>query len=169
MENRVLSNNPRTMQQNRHLYWLFGQLNIHSADAIADIVWSFTEGRTNRTSELQFLECSELIKYLTNTLRTTAHRATKAEKIDAQCEGSEERERLDKKRKGVIKAIFRWFELQGKVVSMEYVKATACRAAGADSFNTISPEALTRIYHEFCDKQRAIGVQRDLYAPIGNN
>jgi hypothetical protein len=169
MENRVLSNNPRTAQQNRHLHWLFGQLNIHSADAIADIVWSFTEGRTNRTSELQFPECTELIKYLNNILKTTVPRTSRAEKIDTMCEDSEERKRLDRMRKGVIRSIFRWFELQGKVVSMEYVKATACRAAGADSFNTISPKALTRIYHEFCDKQRAIGVQRDLYAPIGSN
>jgi hypothetical protein len=169
MENRVLSNNPRTVQQNRHLYWLLGQLGINNHDAIMDIVWQFTEGRTNKTSELQFLECTELIKLLNNILKTTVPRTSRAEKIDAMNEDNEERKRLDRMRKGVMKSIFRWFELQGKIVTMQYVKQVACKAAGTDRFNAISPEALARVYYEFCAKQRTVGVQRELYAPVGNN
>ena len=71
--------------------------------------------------------------------------------------------KLDRKRKGVIKAIFRWFELRGQQPTMEYVKGVACRAAGKTSFNEISPAELSRIYAEFCKKQRTVGamVQED--------
>ena len=64
--------------------------------------------------------------------------------------------KLDRQRKGVIRAIYRWLELRGVTnASMDYVKAIACRAAKADSFNRISPDALTRVYAEFCHKQES--------------
>jgi len=174
--------NPRTVQQNRHIYWLFGQLGI-SKDAIAEIVWDHTNHRTHHTSELQFMEAMSLIKSL-ESLRKKP-RKTVAERIEdlpptpskgggdvahpegwgdvAHPEGvgdeyvpSPEWVELDRKRKGLIKAIYSWFELQGKVPTMNYVKGVACRAAGVNSFNNISPSALTRLYAEFCRKQKAV-------------
>ena len=158
--------NPRTTQQNRHLYWLFGKLNITNPDAIADIVWSFTEGRTNKTSEISFIECLNLIKYLNNILKTGSTYPTKAQRIDSKHELDEERMALDKKRKGVLKSIFRWGELQGLQFTMDYVKGIACKAAGRDKFNDISPAELTRIYYEFCSKQNVVQTKRNHYQPF---
>jgi hypothetical protein len=147
------THNPRTAQQNRHLHWLFGQLGVKDKDAIAEIIWDHTNHRTHNTSELQYIEAMELIKSLENVRKNK--RYTTAEKVDNY--GSEaERAQLDRKRKGLIKAIFRWFELRGKVVTMEYVKGVACRAAGVHNFNEISDVALTRLYAEFCRKQQTI-------------
>jgi hypothetical protein len=54
--------NPRTEQQNRYIYWLLGQLGVTSKDAIAEIVSDWTQGRTTRTSDLQFIEAQTIIK-----------------------------------------------------------------------------------------------------------
>ena len=71
--------------------------------------------------------------------------------------------KLDRQRKGVIRAIYRWLELRGVTnASMDYVKAIACRAAKADSFNRISPDALTRVYAEFCHKQESLSAMRNV-------
>lgn len=142
-----LTINPRTTQQNRKLYWLFGKFGVKDKDAIAEIVWEFT-GRTCHTSELTFIEARGLIGSLEDLMK-------KKHKLKPATD------ELDRKRKGVIKAIFRWFELRGKVPTMDYVKAVACRAAGADSFNQISSASLTRIYAEFCNKQRTVGAMRE--------
>ncbi|MCL2291200.1 MAG: hypothetical protein FWC34_10970 [Bacteroidetes bacterium] len=148
-----LTPNPLTTQQNRYIYWLFGQLGVKDKNAITEIVRDFTNKRTGNTGELQFMEAQRLIKYL-NGIRINK-KFTKSELTDKW--GSDaERAQLDKKRKGLLKAIFRWFELQGKVVDMDYVKGVACRAAGVRNFNEISTEALTRLYAEFCRKQQAI-------------
>ena len=148
------TNNPRTAQQNRHLHWLLGQLGIKDRDAIAEIVLDFTNGRTSSTAELGFIECMELIKSLKSLC--VSKRQTTSERIDTMVDDAPERAELDRKRKGLIKAIFRWFELQGKVVTMDYVKSVACRAAGVDYFNEISNTSLTRLYAEFCRKQKAV-------------
>jgi hypothetical protein len=148
--------NPRTNEQNRKLYWLFSQLDIRDKDVIADIVGNFTNGRTVRTSRLDFLECADLIKWLDNTLKNKGKRETTSGRIENTSPESGEYKKLDRLRKGVIKAIFRWYELRGQEVTMDYVKATACRAAGSDGFNGISPARLTDIYHEFCRKQRTV-------------
>lgn len=131
----------RTIQQNRKLYWLFNRLNLNE-DTIDDIVMEVTRGRSSSTRDLEFIEAMDLIKYLEGMLRVGE------QKQPASLS-------LDKKRKGLIKAIFRWYELQGKEVDMEYVKATACRAAGVKFFNSISEGSLTRLYSEFCRKQVA--------------
>jgi hypothetical protein len=146
--------NLRTAQQNRHLHWLFGQLGVKDKDTIAEIVWDHTNHRTHHTSDLQFIEAMELIRNLENLRKNK--RFSTSEKIDSLMENAPERVQLDRKRKGLIKAIFRWFELQGKMITMEYVKGVACRAAGVNKFNEISDAALTRLYAEFCRKQQAI-------------
>ena len=153
--------NTRTATQNRKLYWLFGQLGI-DAETKADIIYNTTNGRTTHTSELRFLEAKELINNLTKS--TKGNKMSKSEQIERSTNEALRNE-LDKKRKGVIRAISRWFELQNKEVSMDYVKAVACRAAGAESFNKISPEALVRLYHEFCRKQHTQEVMAETVVP----
>ena len=160
-------NNPRTAQQNRTMYWLFGQLGVNDKDAIADIVNDFTSGRTTHTSELEFIEAMELINYLRG-IRINK-RQTISERIDEMVDDALDRVELDRKRKGVLKAIFRWGELQGLEYTMDYVKAIACRAAGVNRFNEISPVALSRIYHEFCKKQKTVAVKKESYEPFCMN
>jgi len=147
----------RTIQQNRKLYWLFNRLKLNE-DVIRELVNETTHGRTVHTSELSFLEAMELIKYLQNLSRSGEQKKT-------------ETLTLDKKRKGLIKAIFSWYDRQGKVVDINYVKATACRAAGMDvkDFNKISETTLTRLYYEFCRKQVAQNEIRMEYHQFFNN
>ena len=155
--------NLRTADQNRKLWWLAGQLGLDK-EAMADVVLEFTSGRTPHTSELTFLECRELTEFLQGTLiGHDRQRETKSERIDGFQKDSPQRLDLDRKRKGVIRAIYRWLELRGVTnASMDYVKAIACRAAKADSFNRISPEALSRVYAEFCRKQEAQSEMRNV-------
>lgn len=148
--------NLRTTEQNRRLWWLAGQLGL-DREAMADVVLEFTEGRTCHTSELTFLECRELTEFLQGTLIGHGRRDSRAERTDRKPDGDPDRVKLDRQRKGVIRAIYRWLELRGVTnASMDYVKAIACRAAKADTFNRISPDALTRVYAEFCHKQEAV-------------
>ncbi len=148
--------NLRTTEQNRRLWWLAGQLGLDK-EAMADVVLEFTEGRTCHTSELSYLECRELTEFLQGTLVGHGRRDSRAERIDRKPDGDPDRVTLDRRRKGVIRAIYRWLELRGVTnASMDYVKAIACRAAKADSFNRISPDALARVYAEFCHKQEAV-------------
>lgn len=148
--------NPRTKEQNRKLYFLFGQLNIKDSDTIAEIVHNATGGRSRHTSQLQFIECMELIKKLEYQCQWKNMRKTVSERIEENGDDSEEYAKLDRKRKGVIKAIFRYMELRCRKVSIEYVKGVACRAAGVERFNQISEASLTRIYAEFCKKQKVL-------------
>lgn len=151
----TVTKNPRTNAQNRRLWWIAGQLGI-DRESMAEMVLEFTEGRTSHTSELSFLECRELTAFLKGTLNGSSTRKGQSDHIDQKPDNDPERLTLDRKRKGVIKAIFRWFELRGKQPTMEYVKGVACRAAGKTSFNEISPAELSRIYAEFCKKQKTV-------------
>ena len=151
----ILTPNPRTAEQNRRLWWLAGQLGI-DREAMGEVVLSLTEGRTKHTSELSYMEARELIVFLQQTLTPKGLGTYTSERTDKMPDGYPDRKQLDRKRKGVIKAIFRWFELRGKQPTMEYVKGVACRAAGKDRFNDISIGELTRIYAEFCKKQKTV-------------
>ena len=154
--------NLRTTEQNRRLWWLAGQLGLDK-EAMADVVLEFTEGRTCHTSELSYLECRELTEFLQGTLIGHDRRDSRAERTDQKRDGDPDRVKLDRQRKGVIRAIYRWLELRGVTnASMDYVKAIACRAAKADSFNRISPDALTRVYAEFCRKQEAVEAKAEV-------
>lgn len=163
----AVTKNPRTNAQNRRLWWLAGQLGI-DREAMAEMVLEFTEGRTSHTSELSFLECLDLTKFLQGTLNQRNPRNGESVRTDSKPEGDPERVKLDRKRKGVIKAIFRWFELRGQQPTMEYVKGVACRAAGKTSFNEISPAELSRIYAEFCKKQKTVEAmaQEDFFVSL---
>lgn len=151
--------NLRTSEQNRRLHWLLNQLNI-GVELKADYAYQYSKGRTNKTSELKFIECQQLIGDLENLLKKP--RQGKSKHIEVFGD-KQAKEHLDKLRKGVLKAIFRWYELQNREVTMNYVKATACRAAGVEQFNNISPSGLTRVYAEFCKKQNVIETKDDMH------
>ena len=132
----------RTINQNRKLYWLLNELGLK--DSVADLVSDETNGRTTHTSELSFIECMNLIRRLEQYTRTPQEHPA-----------SQKTNTLDRRRKGVMKAIFAYGELNGLKYSSAYVKKVACRAAGRDNFNEITSGELTRIYNEFCRKQTA--------------
>ena len=144
----------RSIGQNRRMYFLFNHLGIKD-DIKQDLALEYSNNRTDKTSELYYIEAQELINSLEKLLR----------KERKQQFGNN----MDKKRKGVIKAIFAWYEAQGRKVSMVYVKATACRAANEEHFNKISGAALTRIYAEFCRKQSAQKTMKELCIDVSTN
>ena len=82
----------RTLNQNRRLYWLLNELGLK--DSVADLVSDETNGRTTHTSELTFIECMNLIRRLEQYTR-------KAQEKPAS---RNEPNKMDRKRKGVIKA-----------------------------------------------------------------
>ncbi len=147
--------NLRTTAQNKRIHFLLSFLNIE--DMKPNLALEYSNGRTSRTSELTFIEAQNMIRGL--------ERVMNGERDVKPAYSSE----LDRKRKGVIKAIFKWYENQSRQVSMEYVKATACRAAGVDNFNKISASSLTRIYAEFCRKQRVQETMKSLHVDVGSN
>lgn len=154
----TLENNLRTLSQNKRLHALFTKLNITDKLQISEIVYDASNKRTIHSSELTFIECRDLITSLEEIFKRK--RESQSAKIDNMRPEAPEKISLDKKRKGLLKSIFRWFELQGKVVTIDYVKGVACRAAKVENFNDITSSQLTTLYAEFCRKQRAREVMR---------
>jgi hypothetical protein len=154
----TLENNLRTLGQNKRLHALFTKLKITDKLQISELVYDASNKRTIHTSELTFIECRDLINSLEDLFKKK--RESQSAKIDTMRPEAPEKLSLDQKRKGLIKAIFRWFDLQGKIVTMNYVKAVACRAAMVANFNDISSAQLSTLYAEFCRKQRAREVMR---------
>jgi hypothetical protein len=150
--------NKRTISQNAKIHAMFDAL-VLPQEKRDELVYEITCKRTIHTSELTYTEAQELIKFLQNA-EYKCVRLTASEKVDTSND-QELIAKLDKKRKGLIRSIFAWFELQGKVVDMYYVKGVACKAAGVDDFNKISEGSLTRMYAEFCRKQRAREVMKN--------
>lgn len=142
---------PRTINQNRRLYWLLNQLGLK--DSVADLVSDETGGRTTHTSELTFIECMNLIRRLEQYTRKAQERPAKLREAVGD---------MDRKRKGVIKAICAYGELNGVMYTVGYAKSVACRAASRDKFNEITEGELTRIYNEFCRKQTAAKARANL-------
>ena len=140
----------RTLNQNRRLYWLLNELGLK--DSVADLVSDETGGRTTHTSELTFIECMNLIRRLEQYTRKAQEKPTSRSTPN----------KMDRKRKGVIKAICAYGELCGLKYSVDYAKSIATRAAGRDSFNEITSGELTRIYNEFCRKQTAAKARTSL-------
>lgn len=140
----------RTTQQNRRLWWLIGELGLK--DSVGDLVREETNGRTDRTSELYFIECMNLIRRLEQYTRKAQERP-KSARVGEDV--------MDRKRKGVIKAICAYGELIGFKWDADYAKGIATRAAGRDYFNELTEGELTRVYNEFCRKQTAATARTD--------
>jgi len=134
--------NPMTEQQRRHIYFLLNRLGL--TKEVGDTMCPhWTDGRAWKISELQFIDALHIVKYLKGLL--TNPREPKGRDMEL----------MDKKRKGLIKAVFRWYELQGKIPTMKYVLGTICKAGGVDSINDLTETDLHRLYAEFCRKQKA--------------
>ena len=138
--------------QRRSLFYIFKSMKFND-EMRHDFVSDYTNGRTDSMKELGYIEAQEMIRYLKELNSMPQTRKYKSE--------------LDRYRKGVIKAISRYFESRGKTdVSMDYIKSTAIRAAGivptgmiSHDFNRIPEATLTRIYNEFCRKQSVAKVK----------
>ena len=138
--------------QRRSLFYIFKSMKFND-EMRHDFVSDYTNGRTDSMKELGYIEAQEMIRYLKELNSMPQTRKYKSE--------------LDRYRKGVIKAISRYFESRGKTdVSMDYIKSTAVRAAGmvptgmiSHDFNRIPEATLTRIYNEFCRKQAIQNLQ----------
>lgn len=138
--------------QRRSLFYIFKSMKFND-EMRHDFVSDYTNGRTDSMKELGYIEAQEMIRYLKELNSMPQTRKYKSE--------------LDRYRKGVIKAISRYFESRGKTdVSMDYIKSTAVRAAGivptgmiSHDFNRIPEATLTRIYNEFCRKQSVVSVR----------
>ena len=138
--------------QRRSLFYIFKNMKFDE-DMRHDFISDYTDGRTDSLKELGYIEAQEMIRYLKELNSMPQTRKYKSE--------------LDRYRKGVIKAISRYFESRGKTdVGMDYIKSTAIRAAGivptgmiSHDFNRIPEATLTRIYNEFCRKQAIQNLQ----------
>jgi hypothetical protein len=134
--------NPISAEQRKHLFWLFKQIGLDE-ETRNEMINEWTEGRASRMSELGFIDAMNIIRYIKSLSQTPQKRKTTADPT------------LDKKRKGLIKAIFAYFENQGREVTMKYVIQTACRAGGVARLNDLTEADLQRLYAEFCRKQTA--------------
>ena len=138
--------------QRRSLFYIFKSMKFND-EMRHDFVSDDTNGRTDSMKELGYIEAQEMIRYL--------------KELNSMPQTRKYRSELDRYRKGVIKAISRYFESRGKTdVSMDYIKSTAIRAAGivptgmiSHDFNRIPEATLTRIYNEFCRKQSVVSVR----------
>lgn len=140
-----------TAEQRRKLFWLFKEMRFDDDDR-HNFISSWTEGRTASLTGLGFMEAMDMIRQLEETMRMPQEHKRQPEGGTAT---------MDRKRKGVIKAIFAYLERCGMAPTMDYVKGVAVRASGiaqtgdtGHDFNRIPASALTRIYNEFCAKQR---------------
>lgn len=133
--------------QRRTLFLYFRDLGMDD-EGRHYFISDFTDGRTGSMKDLGYIEAQDMIRYLQEMLRTPQERR--------------QRDDLDRKRKGVIKAIGAYLELYGMRPSADYIKGVAVRAAGmvptvlSHDFNRIPEGTLTRIYNEFCRKQSLV-------------
>lgn len=73
---------------------------------------------------------------------------------------------LDKWRKRLIAVIFAYYKKNNQEVTIDFVKATACRGAGESYFNHIPKTKLQSLYYAFLNKNKAINYVEDLTAEI---
>ncbi len=141
--------------QRRSLFYIFKNMKFDE-DMRHDFISDYTDGRTDSMKELGYIEAQSMIRYLQELNRMPQTRKYKSES--------------DRLRKGVIKAIGKYFEKCGRTdISLDYIKSTAIRAAGmvptgmiSHDFNRISDATLTRIYNEFCRKQSVAKVKNKI-------
>jgi hypothetical protein len=140
-----------TDAQRRKLFYFFNEVGFDD-EARHDMVLEWTKGRTASLSGLSFIEAQQMIRQMDERLRKPQQRESRSE--------------LDRKRKGVLKAIFAYLANAGIEADIDYVKAVAIRASGMavtghidHDFNRISEAALTRIYNEFCAKQQVQAIK----------
>jgi len=124
-------------------------------DGRHNYISDYTEGRTASLTQVTYIELQGMVRQLEDATRNPQRRVVNHD--------------YDRLRKGVLKAIGEYFRKSGIEASEEYIKATAIRATGmaqtgciAHDFNRITPDALTRIYNEFCRKQKVQEVKTSI-------
>ncbi|WP_312388720.1 hypothetical protein [Chryseobacterium sp.] len=98
---------------------------------------------------------SECIRLFTSGRTASAKELTPFE-LQSLCDTLAENSKdvMDKKRKRVLASIFGLYKLMNKTVTIEYVKAHACRAAKVEDFNKIPSSRLDSIYNAFLKAQK---------------
>lgn len=146
-----------TAEQRRKLFWLFKKMRFDDDDR-HNFISSWTDGRTDSMTGLSFIDAMDMIRQLED-----ANRQPQWHKKEPGAET------MDRKRKGVLKAVAEYLKRCGMEPSPEYVKSVAVRASGIaptgdtnHDFNRIDAGSLTRIYNEFCRKQRVRIVKEEI-------
>lgn len=110
-----------------------------------ELVWKFTDFRTNSLREIKRCEYDRMIEYM--------------EKVAGR-QGPERRRRgyySDEAklwRKRAIAAVFGFYEKIKEPVTLEYVKGVICRAGKVTDINQIPPARMREIYNSWLMKQR---------------
>lgn len=110
------------------------------AENRADIISTFTHGRTSSAKNLNPSEINSLCDFFERNSKDV----------------------LDQKRKRVIASIFGVFNKMNKKVSIEYVKAIACRASKYEKFNDIPSSRLDSLYNAFLNAQKDLKFSKRL-------
>lgn len=145
--------NKMSDEQRRCLFFNFRELGFDDYGRHC-FISDFTRGRTDSMKDLDYIESQDMLRYLQEMRRNPQER--------------KRRDELDRKRKGVMRAIGTYLEMCGMAPTAEYIKGVAVRAAGIvptetnHDFNRISVDTLTRIYNEFCRKQSAARVKNEV-------
>lgn len=153
MEETNIKNTGISDAQRRALFFNFKALGLDD-DGRHYFISDFTRGRTGSLKDLGYIEAQDLLRYLGELRRNPQER--------------KRRDDLDRKRKGVMRAIGRYLDLCGIQHTAEYIKGVAVRAAGLvptevnHDFNRIDGATLTRIYNEFCRKQSVVKLKEDI-------
>ncbi len=116
-------------------YSLLTQMGIPHTDR-RDFIFDFTEGQYTSLADL-YEKDQDLYNWMIAQM---------------QIKVAEYRSENSKLRKRVIASIFAYFEKIGQKVSIDYVKAVACRSTGYGDFNKIPPERLRNVYNSFNNK-----------------
>lgn len=135
-----------TNDQKMSFHAMLSVLGYEKTDKIK-VVQMFSNGKYSHCSDMDYIDAQTMLR----EMRTLLARSNRPKYIN-----SEEQKKLDKLRKGCIRAVFAWVEVRGQKASMEYVKGIICRAAQRNNINELTEHELTRVYNEFCRKQSVL-------------
>jgi hypothetical protein len=106
----------------------------------AQLVCSWTNGRTTSARELRPAELQEIVNQLQNTEQTSPGIW----------------------RKRVMAAIYGFLKKMNKEANSELVKGIACRAAKIDDFNKIPVQRLVSLYTAFTNMQKDLNFAKKM-------
>lgn len=115
-------------------------MNKVSDEDRANMVYSWTSGRTTSARELRPEELQSIVNKLQGSENTSP----------------------DIWRKRLIAAIYGFLNKMNKEASPELVKAIACRAANVDDFNKIPTQRLVSLYSAFNNMQRDLNFAKKM-------
>lgn len=134
-----------TNDQKRSFHAMLSVLGYENTDKIK-VVQKFSNGKYSHCSDMDYIDAQTMLR----EMRTLLARSNRPKHLNS------DQKKLDKLRKGCIRAVFAWVEIRGQKASMEYVKGIICRAAQRNNINELTESELTRVYNEFCRKQSVL-------------